>query len=86
LGFAKNVGIKWRKSLKEKELENIDNCPICGGFLYKAGSWVSYPLVLRRVDCNKCGTAFRSVNLEERFRLIRMGKTKEEREDIAFHT
>jgi len=67
-------------------MENIDNCPICGGFLYKAGSWVSYPLIVRRVECNKCGVAFRGVNLGERFRLIRKGKTKEEREEIAYYT
>ena len=62
------------------------HCPICGGFLEHIYNRVSYPLTCRRVECNKCGTAFRGVNLEERFRLIRKGKTIQEREEIAFHT
>jgi len=43
---------------------------------------------LLRKECGKCGTAFRNIEqvMHERFYQIRQGKTREEREDIVYHT
>jgi len=68
-------------------MENIDNCPICGGFL-SSYRWTHNGVTLIRSDCYKCGFAFRNVRevMYERFALIREGKTKEERQEIARKT
>jgi hypothetical protein len=67
---------------------NMDNCPICGGFLSDAGAWNSAGSRLIRKECNKCGTAFRGIDfcMKKRFELIRKGKSRKEREKIAYIT